>query len=98
MGIDTALILLPQTFQLFKWSFIQDSSTKELLRRHSSCDSSKHSNYDSLSNLISSQSPNGGGTAVFIPHLQLLAKRLEAERKQKQKDKKTEKKRTFFIK
>lgn len=69
--VDTALILLPQTFQLFKWSFIQDSSVTELLRKHSA----------SLMDPVKREHSNGGGVnAVFVPHLQLLAKRLEHQR------------------
>eukprot|EP01083_Nonionella_stella_P181918 653113_1 len=76
--VDTALILLPQTFQLFKWSFIQDSNTQKLLRRHSSSSTCATEN----------QNNNGSADTVFIPHLQLLAKRLEQERKdEKKKDK-----------
>lgn len=67
--VDTALILLPQTFQLFKWSFIQNESVAELLRKHSG----KGGNNQPTVN------------AVFVPHLQLLAKRLERQRKKKER-------------
>merc|ERR1711933_297410 len=52
--VDTALILLPQTFQIFKWSFIR---------------------VQNFSNGMQSEPPS-----PFIPHLQLLAKRLEQQR------------------
>lgn len=77
--VDTALILLPQTFQLFKWSFIQDSSVTELLRKHSA---SAMANQRSQ---VNQHAAPGGGGMVFVPHLQLLAKRLERQRKKARK-------------
>lgn len=80
--VDTALILLPQTFQLFKWSFIQDSSVTELLRRHSVSAMAPQKNRDQRAPQAAS---GGGGGIVFVPHLQLLAKRLEHQRKKARK-------------
>ena len=72
--IDTALILLPQHFQLFKWSFVQEThATNPPTPRHQNRLSKPSSATDVVG--IGSQ-----GTGVtFIPQLQLFSQRLQEE-------------------